>query len=229
MPKLETILRLHPLRSTSKRSSRRFSREGKGTANAVPFHLMQMNLEDVVTEIANAVMQVDTSRVAFRAFQPGAGPYGEPQLVKNIAAYFNALPGLTQKVLTKRTPDMLIKDNWAIEFKIVRPYGDNGLEAENWSVNLLHPYKGNVSTLGDCWKLNSLGCQERKAVVVIGYEHLPSRIDLSPLIDSFEVIAKHVAHLKLSGRIETRREGLVHPVHQVLRIFAWEVLGTDTA
>src|SRR6058998_405930 len=33
------------------------------------------------------------------------------------------------------------------------PFGDNGKEAENWSVNLLHPYEGNVSTIGDCCKL----------------------------------------------------------------------------
>jgi len=184
-----------------------------------------MNLEVLVTQIASAIVHVDTSRIPFRMFQPGVGPYGEPQLVKQIAAYFNAVPGITQKVLTKRTPDMLVMDHWAVEFKIVRPFGDNGLEAENWSVNLLHPYKGNISTLGDCWKLNDLGCTERKAVVVIGYEHLPAKIDLTPLIDSFEVIAKHVAHLKLSDRIEVRREGLVHPVHQVVRIFAWEVLG----
>jgi len=108
--------------------------------------------------------------------------------------------------------------------QIVRPYGDNGREAEDWSVNLLHPYPGNVSTIADCWKLQSLECAERKAVVVVGYEHTPPNTDLTPLIECFEAIAKHVAKIQLSARIETRREGLVHPVHQTTRIFAWEVL-----
>lgn len=111
-----------------------------------------------------------------------------------------------------------------IEFKITRPFGDNGKEAENWSVNLLHPYPGNVSTIGDCYKLLKLPGPERKAVVVIGYEHVPCKVDLTPLIESFEVIAKQVARINLSPRIECRREGLVHPIHQCFRLFAWEVL-----
>jgi len=53
---------------------------------------------------------------------------------------------------------------------------------------------------------------------------LLQRTDLTPLIGCFEAIAKHVAKIQLSARIETRREGLVHPVHQTTRIFAWEVL-----
>ena len=48
-----------------------------------------------------------------------------------------------------------------------------------------------MSTIGDCYKLAKLQCREQKAVVVIGYEHLPSKIDLTPLIESFELIAKH--------------------------------------
>lgn len=185
-----------------------------------------MHLEDLVTEIANAIVRVDNSRVPFRTFQPGVGPYGEPQLVKQIAAYLNGLDGFKGTVSTKRTPDLLLKNAWAVEFKIVRPFGDNGREAENWSVNLLHPYAGNISTIGDCLKLESLKCTERKAVVVIGYEHSPSKINLTPLVECFEMIARDVARIRLSARVESRREELVHPVHQVLRIFAWEILGT---
>jgi hypothetical protein len=184
-----------------------------------------MKLDETITEIANALVHIDGTRVPFRAFQPGVGPYGEPQLVKLLAAYLNRLPNFHGAVHTKRTPDLLIPNEWALEFKITRPFGDNGHEAENWSVNLLHPYAGNVSTIGDCWKLDSLRCAERKAVVVIGYEHMPPKIDLTPLIESFEVIAMRVANIELSPRIETRREGLVHPVHQSLRVFAWEVIG----
>jgi hypothetical protein len=69
----------------------------------------------------------------------GVGPFGEPQLVKQLANHLNTLEKYRRSVRTKGCPDLLIPDEWAIEFKIARPYGDNGKEAENWSVNLLHP------------------------------------------------------------------------------------------
>ena len=65
----------------------------------------EMTLNEVLSEIGNAIVQVDATRVPFRGFQPGVGPYGEPQLVKLIAAYLNGLPGLRGRVSTKRTPD----------------------------------------------------------------------------------------------------------------------------
>ena len=182
-----------------------------------------MDLHNVVSDVCAAIASVDKSREPFRAFQPGVGPYGEPQLVGRIATYLNGLPKYRASVRTKRTPDLLIPDEWAIEFKIARPYGDNGKEAEGWSVNLLHPYPGNVSTVGDCYKLQAFSGRERKAVVVIGYEHVPPRISLTPLICAFEVVATNVAGIKLSERIEVRVDNLIHPVHQLARIFAWQV------
>jgi hypothetical protein len=183
-----------------------------------------MNLAEIVSDVANALVTIDASRQPFRAFKPGVGPYGEPQLVRLIAEHLNTLPKYRRTVRTKRCPDLLIPGEWAIEFKITRPYGDNGKEAENWSVNLLHPYPGNVSTLGDCYKLIQYPGQERRAVVVIGYEHAPPKIDLTPLINAFEVIAKTCKGFNLGKRIEARRDELFHPVHQSLRIFSWEVL-----
>jgi hypothetical protein len=185
----------------------------------------KMNLEETIDDIADGLAKIDSRRVPFRTFQPGVGPYGEPQLVKLLAEYLNQLSKYRGAVRTKRTPDLLIPNEWAMEFKIARPFGDNGLEAENWSVNLLHPYEGNVSTIGDCYKLAKLNCTERKAVVVIGYEHFPANVDLTPLIESFEAVAKYVARIELSARVESRRDDLVHPVHQSVRIFAWEIMG----
>jgi hypothetical protein len=184
------------------------------------------DLEEVIIDIADALVSIDASEPPFKEFQRGVGPYGEPQLVKLIAARLNKLPRY-RGAGTRRSPDLLIPGEWAIEFKLARPFGDNGKEAENWSVNLLHPYPGNVSAIGDCYKLGKYPGVERRAVAVIGYEHDPSKIDLTPLVRSFEEIARHVALLKLSDRIEVRRDKLVHPVHQVLRLFAWEVLDAE--
>jgi hypothetical protein len=98
--------------------------------------------------------------------------------------------------------------------------------AENWSVNLLHPYPGNVSLIGDCLKLHNLSLDERKAVAVIGYEHSPPHVHLQPLIRSFELLSREIAGVQLSNRVEIFRNGLIHPVHQQLTVFAWEVLGS---
>jgi hypothetical protein len=183
-----------------------------------------MDIQEIALDITEAIQKIDASAVPFRLFQPGVGPYGEPQLLKLIANYLNRIPKYQGRVVTKRTPDLLIPKEWAIEFKIARPYGDNGKEAENWSVNLLHPYPGSVSTIGDCYKLAGLVGSERKAVAVIGYEHSPPKIDLTPLINSFEVITREVAGIKLSQRVEIKRDGLIHPIHQSVRVFVWEVL-----
>ena len=184
-----------------------------------------MQLEEIANDVLGALLHVDSSAEPFRHYQPGVGPYSEPQLVKRISSHLNSLPGYQGSVQTRRTPDLFIPGQWAIEFKIARPFGYNGKEAENWSVNLLHPYPGNESTVGDCLKLRELQGPERKAVIVIGYEHIPPRIDLTPLVRSFEVVAKEVAGIRLSERIDLSEEGLIHPVHQAVKVFAWEVLG----
>jgi hypothetical protein len=184
-----------------------------------------IDLPTVIVEVADALAAVDATRTPFKAFQPGVGPYAEPQLVRLVVQRLNSSPFLQGLVSTRRKPDLLIKDHWALEVKLVRPFGDNGREAENWSVNLLHPYAGNVSALSDCLKLLSLESPERKAVVVVGYEHDPPQISLKPLIDSFELIAERILSIELGPRVMEVRKPLVHAVHQQLTVFAWEVLG----
>ena len=183
-----------------------------------------MDLEQIVEDIADALVSVDQCRVPFKQFQAGVGPYGEPQLLSAVAQRLNALPAYQGAVLTKRTPDLLIPGEWAFEFKLARPFGDNGKEAENWSVNLLHPYPGNVSLIGDCLKLQQLDCPERKVVVVIGYEHTPPRIALERLLKAFELVATDVTGVRIGRRIQVTRSGLCHPVHQQLLVAAWEVM-----
>ncbi len=180
-----------------------------------------MDYIDVVKTIADILKAFDAEKPVFKEFQPGIGPFGEPQIVGMIARKLLA-QGIHSQ--TRRTPDLDIEHQWAIEFKIVRPFGDNGKEAENWSVNMLHPYAGNVSLIGDAIKLAQLRDYPYKGLFVIGYEHNPSKIKLDPLMDSFESIGKNVMNIHLSGRIEECREGLVHIEHQVLRCFGWQLL-----
>jgi hypothetical protein len=186
---------------------------------------MGTELSELVSDVSNCLHKIDASGISFKAFQAGVGPYGEPQLVKLIAEQLNRNFNYGGRAVTKRTPDLLIRGDWAVEVKIARPYGDNGNEAENWSVNLLHPYPGNVSVIGDCYKLLEYTGHERKAVLVIGYSHNPPRVCLSPLFKAFEVVAVEVCGIQLSQRSEVCRTELLHPVHQMLRVAAWEVLG----
>jgi hypothetical protein len=183
-----------------------------------------MDLAQVVALNANSLKDFDSSepvcKTPKRIFKPGIGPFGEPLLIKKLQGL------LTDKgytCTTQRTPDLLIGTEWALEFKIARPFGDIGKEAENWSVNLLHPYKGNVSSIGDTYKLLDYHKTAKKAVFVLGYEHDPARIPLDPLFRSFETIAESVCKLPQGKRIEEKRAGLVHPVHQVLRCVAWGI------
>jgi len=183
-----------------------------------------MELEEVVSDVAAAVASIDRCGMPFKQFQRGVGPYGEPQLLAGVVRYLNTLPSYNGSARTKRTPDLLIPGCWALEFKIARPFGDNGKEAENWSVNLLHPYEGNVSLIGDCLKLLRLVGVERKAVVVVGYEHTPPRIPLEPLIKSFKLVATQVVGVQIGRRVQIVQPNLCHPVHQQFLVAAWEVL-----
>jgi len=184
-----------------------------------------MELSDVVADIAQALVAIDSSHAPFKSFQPGVGPYGEPQLLRAVVQHMNTLPAYDGTARTQRTPDLLLPRRWSIEVKLARPFGDNGKEAENWSVNLLHPYEGSTSLIGDCLKLEKLDGSERKAAVVVGYEHTPPQIRLAPLLRAFEVVATDVVGLKISHRQQIVRTGLVHPVHQQLTVAAWELLG----
>ena len=184
-----------------------------------------MIYSDVVKIIADILKDFDSQRPVHKTFRPGIGPFGEPQLVREIAHRLTC-KGIQAK--TQRTPDLVIQDGqdvFAIEFKIVRPFGDNGKEAENWSVNMLHPYPGNVSLLADALKLIGLNNGfNRKGLFMIGYEHNPARISLDPLIFSFDLIAREVMRIPLGQRVEEKRDGLVHPEHQVLRCAGWELI-----
>jgi hypothetical protein len=65
-----------------------------------------MDLSKVMNDVTDAIVEVGTSRVPFRSFKPGVGPYGEPQLLKLIVAHLNRLLEYETAVLTKRTPDL---------------------------------------------------------------------------------------------------------------------------
>lgn len=180
-----------------------------------------MLYHELVIIVADLLKAFDAEKPIHKNFHAGIGPFGEPQLVTIIAERLRTV-GIDAQ--TKRTPDLRIAHEWAIEFKIVRPFGDNGKEAENRSVNLLHRYAGSASLVGDALKLQRLDNYDHRGLFVKGYEHNPAQISLNPLISSFEAIAREVMNIRLGDRIQETRTGLVHPEHQVLRCAAWELV-----
>ncbi len=180
-----------------------------------------MQLSEIVGAIADILKDFDSERPSHKSFKPGIGPFGEPQLLIEIAQRLTR-QGIPAR--TRQTPaDMDIQDIWAFEFKIVRPFGNNDKEAESWSQNLLHPYEGNISLIGDAIKLSKLDSYPKKGLFAIGYEHDPARIDLEPLFSSFELVSRSIVKIPLGQRFEERRTQLVHPTHQVVRCVAWQI------
>ena len=97
--------------------------------------MVELPLQRVISDIANALVAIASSGVPFqtrsRSYSPGVGPYGEPQLLKKVAASLNKMNVYHRKIVTRRNPDLLIHGSWTFECKIVRPFGYYGKEAEN--------------------------------------------------------------------------------------------------
>ncbi|MEL6703308.1 MAG: hypothetical protein AAF089_02300 [Bacteroidota bacterium] len=180
---------------------------------------------------ADSLGPVGSSRT--RTYKPGIGPLSEDATVAKVVKQLRGTEDHRDlhDAAPRRYPgsrkacDLVIAEQWAMEFKLLRPFGDNGREAEHWAKNILYPYPGNTGAIGDCLKLLESDFPERKAVVVFGYEHSPAEIKLEPAVSSFELIAENVVGIDLGSRCEAHVTGLVHPYHQQASVFAWEVLG----
>src|SRR3712207_4794910 len=150
-----------------------------------------LSLDQVVNDFAETFRAVDAAGPQgvsrSRTYRPRIGPLRAAgatnrairhlQGERQSSDYQDASP--KQYPNNRQQCGLVIPNEWAIEFKLLRPFGDNGERADHWSENVLHPYPGNVSSIGDCIKLIESGFSERKAIVVFGYEHSPPQIDRS--------------------------------------------------
>ena len=168
-------------------------------------------------------------------YQPGIGPLKEAEAVKLALGklrvdtmYQHAGPCKYPNSLKRL--DLLIPAEWAIEFKLVRPFGDNGKENEHWIEDLLYPYpplfRSSGSPLTDSFKLVESGFSERKAVMIFGFEHDPPMIDLSLSVSLFEELARYIG-INLGLRQECKFGPLQHKVHRIGKVFGWEVNGIE--
>lgn len=189
-----------------------------------------LSLDQIVSDFAEALRCVDAKSPVCKEFLPGIGPFGEREAVQlAFQEMLSARGGTYGTARPEKLPgcnsatDIVIGTDWALEIKVARPYGNNGLLAEHWITNLLYPYKGNYSLLGDGMKLRDSGFPGKKALIVYGFEHPTPETDVATAINAFELIANQIIGLSLSKRIERRVEGLVHPVHSRLIVAGWEL------
>jgi len=193
-----------------------------------------MQLIQIVKHLADALKAVDSTNPREGNFKPGIGPHKEDNArdfalhyLRNhqdseTANYFEKA-GSVQYPGRREMCDLVIPNQWAIELKLLRPFGDNDNEAEHWSNKIIHPYYGNKSAVGDVLKLSDSEFNTRKAIVLFAYEHNVPRIDLEFTLKTFENICTQLHQINLGTRITEERRDLVHPTFSVLKVIGWEI------
>ena len=234
-PLARPIMRMEPTVPLRARA-----RVGSGGSPAAPLGSTRksvrslIDLAFLVDIVATTLGVIDAERPVGSAgrFKPGIGPLTENELIAALLTRLAAdhplefgTAGPRGYPGSRAECDVVIPGAWAIEIKLARPFGDNGRPAERWSENLLYPYSGNTSSIGDALKLLGSQFSERKVVMVIGYEHTPPKVALEPAVRSFELIASGVVGIALGPRSSRLIGGLIHPSHQQVTVYAWEVLG----
>ena len=196
--------------------------------------LLKIHLRGFVADFADALQAVDRTgpvgRSNSRVSKPGVGPLQERQAVRLAAAQLADSDPRYAGIASGRYPgspiecDLVIPGQWAVEVKMARPFSDDDRQSDHWSENLLHPYAGTTSAVGDALKLQSLNARLSKAVLIYGFEHATPQVSLEPAVRAFELIATRVAGVRLGRRVEEVRDALQHPAHAVVRVYGWEVL-----
>jgi hypothetical protein len=194
---------------------------------------MALELSDISAALATGIQAADaTGPIALNGrtgapYQAGIGPHTERETLRLALAAASAIPTFTYALEVpyvaagRSRCDLCVSDpgEWSIETKLLRMLGDNGKPNDNMLMHLLSPYPAHRSALTDCAKLLNSGLPGRKAIVVFGYDYADWPMD--PAIDAFEALASR--SVRLSARFAHSFEGLMHPVHQHGRVFAWEL------
>lgn len=195
---------------------------------------MPHSLATIVSDFAAGMKAADGKRPVAqsarseRAYLPGLGPFSEALTVKLVMAELRQLyPERYSKYAlevsypesSRSKCDLCIGSaphwDWAIEIKMLRLLGDNGLPNDNMLMHILSPYPEHHSALTDCQKLIASSLEGRKAILIYGYECKERPIERA--IEAFE----RLAAIRAADRCTASADGLVHPVHQHARVFGW--------
>ena len=194
----------------------------------------ELSLREIIQHFAGALKEVDERRPVEGSYDPGIGPHPEEEAVSlALQELGESFPGRYAEASPHPYPssgrecDIVIPGHWAIEVKLARPYRDNGDVSPYWVKKVLSPYPddypGSRSAVGDCLKLAGSDFEERKALMVIGYEHDPPKIEVGTAVEALELITEEVQGVRLGPRQESSAEDLVHDVFERSTVYGWEV------
>lgn len=185
-------------------------------------------------DFTGALKAVDEQKPVENSYDPGIGPHPEDKTVELILerlgrsqpqSYGDASPRTCPD--SGRECDLAIPGHWAIEVKLARPYRDNGDVSPYWVQKVISPYPddypGSRSAIGDCLKLAGSNFEERTALMVIGYEHDPPKIEVKTAVESLELITEEVQDVQLGPRQEKTAKNLVHEIFEQSTIYGWEI------
>lgn len=193
-----------------------------------------MELQQLIDGLARGITSADArspvvvGQRSGRVFQPGIGPHNESETISLALAESSA--GFDGVCLEREVPypaiarsrcDLVIDEDpgWAVEIKLLRLLGDNGLKNDNMLMHILSPYPVDHSALTDCAKLLHSGFEERKAIVIIGYDY--DKLPMVPTILAFELLAS--SEVGLMPARPAPFNDLIHPVHRRGAVFGWEI------
>jgi hypothetical protein len=199
-----------------------------------------IELQDLVVDFAEAMARVDAERpVATNlrsgvSFLPGIGPFSESVALRLVVEelrvswperYAHAELNVPYPELPRQRCDLGLRTaergyDWAIEAKLFRLFGDNGRPNDNMLMHLLSPYPSHRSAVTDCEKLRCSQLGSRAAVLVYGFDN--SALPLETAVRSFEALARLDVHL--GNREQAWTPKLVHPIHSIASVCAWEIL-----
>lgn len=193
-------------------------------------------LNDLVADFADALVAVDrrspvwVSATTGRSYAPGIGPHTETRTVELVMAelaamkrdYEGAQLSVPYPSIPRQRCDVVLPEPraLAVEVKMLRFLGDNGRPNDNILMHILSPYPAHRSALTDVAKLAASGFDVPLAILIYGYDYPDWPMD--PAIEAFETLAASKG--ELGRRASAAFGGLVHPVHQRGRVFAWEVV-----
>jgi hypothetical protein len=96
---------------------------------------MTISLQSILDDFASALKWIDSLGLREKDYSPGVGPFTENRAVNESLDHLKKeKPVIYGTARTKRNgcPDLMIPGEWAIEFKLMRPYRDNGDLEDFW-------------------------------------------------------------------------------------------------
>jgi hypothetical protein len=189
-----------------------------------------LTLSQLARDFSDSLVRVDALKPVWSPFQAGIGPHPEAEAVKLITndmraahpeRYISLALGFPYPDRRRQRCDVVIGDpaEWAVEIKLLRLLGDNGKANDNMLMHVLSPYPAHRSALTDVAKLRSSTFSCHLAILIYGFDY--EAWPLEPAIQAFEVLALEQA--PFLDRAVVPFEGLVHPVHQHGKVYAWEI------